>query len=166
MLREYLKNEASRCLIDVEPLPKKDVTYVELSFLAHATEDRERVQAAARTLLPPDIVNEVAITRKNFKGEYGNPIVFHKAMIRDSELAETLLRNIGLNLSQLDKETLSGELDLRLKKGNLYLRIDKQAAFKGKIRLCRSDPIRLRVRFRTSKPEEIREICRTLEVLP
>jgi RNA binding exosome subunit len=147
-------------------LPKKDVTYIELSFMAHATEDRDKVQAAARTLLPPNKVDEVAFTKKTLKGEYGNPIIFHKAMIRNHELAETLLRNIGLSLSPLDKETLSDELDLRLKKGNLYLRLNKQAALKGKIKLCRSDPIRLRARFRTSKPDEIREICRTLGVLP
>jgi RNA binding exosome subunit len=150
----------------VELLPKKDVTSVEMSLIAHATEDRDRVQAAARTLLPPDRVDEVAITRKNLKGEYGNLIILHSTIIRDPDIAEALLRNIGLKLSSLDKETLSEELELRLKKGNLYLRLDKQAAFKGNIRLCRSDPMRLRVRFRTSKSEEIREICRMLGVLP
>jgi RNA binding exosome subunit len=147
-------------------LAKNNIIHIELSFFAHATEDRDKVQAAAHTLLPPDRAQEMAITRKNLKGEYGNPIVFHKAMIRNPELAETILRDIGLNLSPLDKETLSNELDLRLKKGNLYLRLDKQAALKGKIKLCKSDPIRLRVRFKTSKPEEIREICHMLGVLP
>jgi RNA binding exosome subunit len=147
-------------------LAKNDIIHVELSFFAHATEDRDKVLKAVRNLLPAEFVEEVDISRKNLKGEYGNPIVFHKAMIRNPELAETIIRNIGLNLSPLDKETLSDELDLRLKKGNLYLRLDKQAAFKGKIKLCKSDPIRLRVRFRTSKPEEIREICHILGVLP
>jgi RNA binding exosome subunit len=147
-------------------LAKNDIIHVELSFFAHATEDRDKVLKAVRNLLPAEFVEEVDMSRKNLKGEYGNPIVFHKAMIRNPELAETIIRNIGLNLSPLDKETLSDELDLRLKKGNLYLRLDKQAAFKGKIKLCKSDPIRLRVRFRTSKPEEIREICHILGVLP
>jgi RNA binding exosome subunit len=147
-------------------LAKNNIIHVELSFFAHATEDRDKVLKAAYNLLPAEFVEEVDISKKNLKGEYGNPIVFHKAMIQNPELAETILRNIGLNLSPLDKETLSDELDLRLKKGNFYLRLDKQAAFKGKIRLCKSDPIRLRIRFKTSKPEEIREICRVLGVLP
>jgi RNA binding exosome subunit len=147
-------------------LPRNEILYVELSFLVHATEDRDKVLTAVRNLLPPEHVEEVDISQKNLKGEYGNPIAVFETIIRDPEIAEGFLRNIGSNLSPIDKETLLEELELRLTKGNLYLRLDKQAAFKGKPELCLADPIRLRIKFRTSKIEEITNIIRRLGMVP
>ncbi len=147
-------------------LPRNEILYVDLSFLVHATEERDKVLTAVRNLLPPEHVEEVAISQKNFKGEYGNPIAIFETQIRDPEIADGLLRNIGLRLSQIDKEALLDELELRLTKGNLYLRLNKQAAFKGKPELCLADPIRLRIKFRTSKIEEITNIIRRLGMVP
>jgi RNA binding exosome subunit len=147
-------------------LARNEIIYVELSFLAHATEDGDKVLMAVRNILPPEFAEEVAISKRNLKGEYGNPIAFCETRIRDPQITDALLRNIGLGLSSFDKETLLEELELRLTKGNLYLRLDKQAAFKGKPRLCIADPIRLRIKFRTSKIEEITAIIRRLGMVP
>ena len=143
-------------------LPRNEILYLELSFLVHATEDREKVLTAVRNLLPVEHVKEVDISQKNLKGEYGNPIAIFETIIREPEIAEGFLRNIGSNLSPIDKEALLEDLELRLTKGNLYLRLNKQAAFKGKLELCLADPIRLRIKFRTSKIEEIINIIRRL----
>jgi RNA binding exosome subunit len=147
-------------------LPRNEILYVELSFLVHATEDRDKVLTAVRNLLPPEHVEEVDISQKNLKGEYGNPIAIFETIIKDPEIADGLLRNVGSNLSPIDKEALLEDLELRLTKGNLYLRLDKQAAFKGKPELCLADPIRLRIKFRTSKIEEITNIIRRLGMVP
>jgi len=146
----------------VKSLAKNDIVCVNISFLSHATEDQAKVLAAARNVVPSEHVEEVSFNKKNLKGEYGNPIVFYEAKIKDPKIAEAILRNIGSSLSSFDRETLLRELRLRLTKGNLYLRLDKQAACKGILRLCLADPIRLRVKFRTSKIEEITEITRRL----
>jgi RNA binding exosome subunit len=147
-------------------LARNEITYIDLRFLAHATEDRDKVLAAVRNLLPPESINEVAISKRDLKGDYGNPIALYERQIRNPEITEALLRNIGLGLSPLDKETLLEELEIRLTKGNLYLRLDKQAAFEGKLKLCIADPVHLRIKFRTSKIEEIKAIIRRLGMIP
>jgi RNA binding exosome subunit len=147
-------------------LARTDILYVELGFLAHATEDRDKVLTAVHNLLPAESVDEVSISQKNLKGEFGNPIALFETKIKNPEVIEALLRNIGLGLSSLDKETLLEELELRLTKGNLYLRLDKQAAFKSKFKLCLADPIRLRIKFRTSKIDEITAIMGRFGMVP
>jgi len=147
-------------------LTKYDVMYVELSFLAHATEDRDRVLTAVRNLFPPEHAEKAKASQRTLQGEHGNPITVFEARIEEPEVAEGLLRNIGSNLPQAEKEDLLKGLELRLTKGNLYLRLDKQAAFKEKPELCLADPIRLRIKFRTSKVDEITNTVRRLGLVP
>jgi RNA binding exosome subunit len=147
-------------------LARNGIIYIELSFLVHATEDSDKVLMAVRNILPPEFAEEVSVSKRSLKGEYGNPIALCQTQIRNPQVTDALLRNIGLGLSSLDKETLLEDLELRLTKGNLYLRLDKQAAFKGKPKLCIADPIRLRIKFRTSKIEEITAMIRRLGMVP
>jgi len=150
----------------VTHLARNLIAYLELSLLAHATEDSDKVLKAAQNLFPTDCLDKIFFSKNTLKGEYGNPITFCKTQIENPELAEALLRNISSNLSTLDRETLLQELRMRTKKGNLFLRIDKQAAFMGKHKLGRADPIRLRIRFKTSRIEDIEETCRMIGMLP
>jgi len=150
----------------VTHLARCNIAYIEIGVLAHATEDPDKVLKAARNLLPPSHVDQLSFRRSTLKGEYGNPITLYKAQIGAPELAEALLKGIFSNLSVLDRETLLSELEMRLKKGNLYLRLDKQAAFASKCKLGRADPIHLRIKFRTSKIEAIRETCQKIGITP
>jgi RNA binding exosome subunit len=147
-------------------LPKNEVLSVELSLLVHATEDQDKVLTAVRNLFPPEHTKEITVSRKNLQGEYGNPISVFEAKIEDAAVVEGFLRNVGQNLPQVEKESLLEGLELRLTKGNLYLRLDKQAAFRGKPELCLADPIRLRIKFRTSKVDEITNTIRRLGLVP
>ncbi|KYH39567.1 MAG: hypothetical protein AYL33_007940 [Candidatus Bathyarchaeota archaeon B63] len=139
---------------------------IEVSLFAHATEDPQKVESAFRNILPSSRRDEVTLRKRVLKGEYGNPIVYYKAKITKMEIAEAILRKMACNLSTLDKEMLEGDLERRVEKGSLYIRLDKQAAYLGKFRLCNSDPIHLKVRFKTPKINSIRSICRDLGMLP
>lgn len=145
---------------------KKKISYVDLRFFAHATEDSDKVLSAAKNILPSNYVENVSFSKSNLKGEYGNPIILFRSQIREPEVAESLLHNISLNLPLIDKEELNQYLNLYVDRGSLYIRLSKQEAFKGKFRFSQADPIRIHVRFRASKIEEIREICRTIGLLP
>lgn len=145
---------------------KKKISYVDLSFFAHATEDSNKVLAAAKNILPSEYVEKVSFSKSNLKGEYGNPIISFRTQIREPEAAGSLLHNISLNLPLIDKEELSQHLNLYVDGGSLYIRLNKQEAFKGKFKFSQADPIRIRIRFKTSKIEEIREICQTIGLLP
>lgn len=145
---------------------KSKISYVNLGFFAHATEDPNRVLTAVKNILPSKYADKVSFSRKSLKGDYGNPIILFKTQIKDPEIAESLLLNISSNLPIIDKEDLLRHLNLHLNKGSLYIRLDKQEAFRGKFKLCRADPIRIQIRFKTSKVEEIRKICKMFGLLP
>jgi len=145
---------------------RKRIFSIEVSIFAHATEDPEKVKRAFQNILPPNEIEEVTLRKSVLKGEYGNPIIYYRARITKPEITEALLRRIGDNLPLHDKSALNSEFDRRLDRGKLYIRLDKQAAYTERYRLCNADPIHLKIRFKTSKIKEIKQICRELGMLP
>ena len=138
------------------------VAYVDIRFCAHATEDVDKVVMAVQNVLPSDHIEDVTFNRSNLEGHYGNPITFFDARIKDKETVRALVEKISSNLSSLDKEELGRTINRCVEKGSLYIRLDKQAALQGKIKLVTSDPIHIRIRFRKSKIEDVIQICREI----
>lgn len=145
---------------------RRKISYVDLSFFAHATEDQNKVLEAVKKIFPSRYANSVSFSKNTLKGEYGNPITFFKTKLREMEIIESLLRNISSNLPLIDKEELERNLSLHVDKGSLYIRLNKQEAFKGKLKLSQADPIRIRIRFKISGIEKIKETCREIGLLP
>ena len=146
-------------------MPQISVAYVDIRFFAHATEDADKVIEAVQNVLPSGHTEDIVFNKRNLRGHYGNPITFFEAKIKNKEAIRALVENLSSHLSELDKETLHREIHLHVEKGSLYVRLDKQAAFEGKLKLCTSDPIRIRIRFRKTKIEDIVKICRELGML-
>jgi len=147
-------------------LLKSSIAYIDISCFVHATEDLEKVMKAMKNAVPTDYAESISFVKSNLKGEYGNPIILFKSRIEDKTIAESVLRHVSSQLSTLDKEKLLQDLDLHLEKGNLYIRLDKQAALRGDLRLWTGDPLHLRIRFRKSKNEELMEILKDFGLLP
>jgi RNA binding exosome subunit len=147
-------------------LPQLPIAYVDIRFCAHATEDPDKVMKAVYNIFPSDKTEEITFNRSSLEGHYGNPITFFETRIKDKETVRALVENLSVNLGSLDKEELSRELHRCVENGSLYIRLDKQAAFQGKIKLVTSDPIRIRIRFRKNKLEDVTEICREIGMLP
>lgn len=125
-----------------------DVVSVELSTIAHATEDEDKVERAVRNLFPEGI-REVSLKRQKLSGHHKDPLTLISTRIKKRREAALMLRSIIALLPPLDRERLLEELEDRVdESGHLYLRIDKQKAFKGSGALHDVDPIRIKFSFR------------------
>jgi len=142
------------------------IAYIDISFFAHATEAENRVVEAAKRVLPVSQAENIVFERSNLRGHHGNPIALFEAKIKDRAIVKSVVENLSSNLSELDKDALQREIGLHVEKGNLYLRLDKQAAFQGEFKLSAADPIRVRIRFKRNRLEDVVQICREIGMLP
>jgi RNA binding exosome subunit len=146
--------------------PKTPIGYIDVRVFAHATEDPEKVLMAVCNLLPEELGEDLVFKKTRLTGHHGNPIVFFEAKLVDEHALPGVLRKIGSSLTSLDKEQLESELRLHLEKRDLYLRFDKQFAFKGEAKFSSDDPIRFKVHFKNKSHDEIIEFCRFVGLLP
>lgn len=146
-------------------MSKLPLAYVDIRFCAHATEDMDKVVMAVQNILPIDNIEDIKFSRRRLEGHYGNPITFFETRIKNEDTVRALVKNLSANLASLDQEELGKEMYKHIEKGSLYLRLDKQAALKNKIKLVTSDPISIRIRFKKSKIEDIIEVCREIGMI-
>jgi len=130
--------------------------------IAHATEDIQKVEQAIRSLIQLVIVGNVNLTRRYLKGHYGNMIATISAKLSAKELSSDPLRALSRQLTESDRRFLSENMKSCIDEdGNLYLRFDKQEAFMGKVRLHQGDPIRMKLKFASTRNSEtILKACR------
>ena len=136
-----------------------------ISTIRHATEDTEKVAQAIRNLSFG--VTSLGFTMTRAKGHHGNEITTSVFMIRNAKHAEIFLKNIWRGLSRLDRTEVYSSLASRIDStGSMFLRIDKQAALKGRIRLENTDPVKIEISFRTEpskRNEFVNNVRKTLE---
>jgi len=145
---------------------KHPIGYVEVRVFSHATENMTKVEVAVRNTLPEKLAAEAVFEKNNCVGHYGNPIVLIQTTLSNRELLPQALEKLGSSLSSIDKEQLAAELKQHIDKHNLYLRLDKQSAFLGTLRLATNDPIHFRIHFKNQTAEGIEHICRQAGLLP
>jgi len=112
-----------------------------LSAISHSTENSKKVKASILELLPKDIREKYAesFTLQVYKGFHGNEIKFIQIVIKGKD-AMNLLKNILCNLNESSINMLLETLNERIdKSGNLYLRVGKQDAYKGRIEFLEGD---------------------------
>jgi RNA binding exosome subunit len=125
-----------------------DVASVDVSVLAHATEDEDKVEKAVRNLFPED-AGEFRLKRQRLSGYHKDPITLITTRIRKRREAGRTFRFIIGLLSSLDQQRLLDELEDRVDEGgNLFIRLDKQKAFRGEGAIQEIDSIRLKFGFR------------------
>jgi len=115
---------------------------VEYVVLIHATEDFNKVIKAVENLMPPSLRGRKKVEVEETRGHYENPIHIAKASFRNPEYAIQAFSWIWARLSDEDKARLIKDLNLHLDdKSKLYMRLDKQEAFLGHLRLSTGDDV-------------------------
>ncbi|MCW4011427.1 MAG: hypothetical protein NWF07_00400 [Candidatus Bathyarchaeota archaeon] len=120
------------------------VRRAEINVFIHATEDRAKVIKAVHNLFPSGA--ELPIyTETNLEGYFGDPITTLSFVVKNRRPATELFENILANLSSLDYVSLMDELPQRIDETkNLYIRLDKQKAFLGKVVIEHHDALRVK----------------------
>ncbi|GAB6878516.1 RNA-binding protein [Halorubrum gandharaense] len=141
-------------------MPRIPFHYVDLRTFCYATEDEKRVTEALRTFLPED----TEIERAESVGHHGDRIVVLSARVERADEMRHVLDRLA-DLDELDR--VLGELDERVDDNcALFLRLDKQAAFRGDVRLGPGITLRSKVEAYPAKHEAAVENAReTLERL-
>lgn len=135
-------------------MPRVPFHYVDLRTFCYATEDEKRVEEALRTFLP----EEFEVERTVSTGHHGDRIIVFSARVENA----TDVRHVLARLSELpDFEALLDELDDRVTENcELFLRLDKQAAFKGDVRRGGGLTLRAKVEAYPAKKETAVESAR------
>lgn len=139
---------------------ERAVQSVQISTIAHATDDLDKVQAALRFILPESLKEREVFTRRYVQGHHRNPIVTFDAKftkpVEVDEFTDHLMRQLAKN----EKLLIERNLDLHSDdEGNLYIRLDKQQAFRGVVEPGDEDPIRVRLKF-SRLSGEVRELIK------
>ena len=115
-------------------MPEIPLHYVDLRTFCYATEDEKRVEEALRTFLPEDDDGQpFELDRAESEGHYGDRILVLSARVENADDVRHVLSRLA-DLESLD--AMIDELDERVTENTeLFLRLDKQAAFRGDVRL-------------------------------
>jgi RNA binding exosome subunit len=146
--------------------PSIPIAFIDIRVFAHATEDLEKVMDAVHNILPTEFIDSVTFKKADLSGHHGNPLVLLKTRIKEKRIALAIFEKLSSGLSIFEKDQLSSEIMQHLEKGNLYMRLDKQAAYRNEFKLNQIDPIHFRVHFKKHSPEEVIDICRKFGLLP
>ncbi|MCS7135516.1 MAG: RNA-binding domain-containing protein [Nitrososphaerota archaeon] len=114
--------------------------------ICHATEDEKKVLKALENVLGS--VEGGKLRREQLIGHYGDPIVLLTLELSDGDKARAVLEKLKKGLSVVEKLTLvSDAYEEKGQEGILYVRLDKQGAYLGSLRLSERDAIRLEFRI-------------------
>jgi len=99
------------------------IDYISIQTLCHATEDTESVLRAVRKLYP-------SFTKQRVTGYFGNPIYIFEAHIKKKREIAQILQLLKVHCALKLRNDLERRID---KKGNLYIRMNKQELCQGNI---------------------------------
>ena len=88
------------------------VQSVEISAIAHATDNLEKIQAALTTIMPESLKGRQLFTRRYLEGHYRNPITTFEARLTKPADVEEFTSNFFRRLSKSEKLRIERDLAL------------------------------------------------------
>lgn len=128
--------------------------YVDLRCFCYSTESEERVLEALNLFLPPDTEVERDVTQ----GHHGNEIVVFSKRLENSDE----IRYVMNKLLEADTiEEVKSQLDERVDPDcAFHIRIDKQAAYRGEVKIGEGITLRAKAEAYPAKHEKAVEAVR------
>jgi RNA binding exosome subunit len=127
------------------------VVSVEVSIFSYATEDERKVERALFNLVPEEVIRQ-SLRVERLSGHYRDPLLLIRGVIKDGEAAGEILRRLVMALPPVERERLVLEVEDRVDEANnLYLRLDKQKAYLGRVLMGEADAIRFKFKFSSSR---------------
>ncbi|RLE59735.1 MAG: exosome protein [Thermoprotei archaeon] len=140
--------------------------FMVIESYCHATEDEKRVLHAMLNILPDDVKQDVRVEESLLEGHYGNPIKILRITLYGDDMVIGILKGIISLMETSEIKYLLDTMDLRLDKNlNLYLRIDKNEAYIGKIKINEHGDDIIKIRFSLSKRKILRDLLEYLKRL-
>ena len=110
-----------------------DIASLSFRTFAHATEDEEKVEQALRFASGAE-----EIAKSKSEGYHGNPIVVMEARITRSREIKEFFTSLPIDDVRRLLDTLERRVD---EESMFFLRLDKQAAYEGRMSLGENDDI-------------------------
>lgn len=131
------------------------ISKVSMSLICHATEDQSKVEQALLNLLPEGIRSSAQVNYTLAKGHHGNEIRI-ASLVEEGSAAKDVVDYITKLLPPGDLLRLRDEMDRYFdSRSTFFLRLDKQKAFTGSLRLSESDDIiRVKISVQLRKGEQ------------
>jgi RNA binding exosome subunit len=141
------------------------ISFLEIRVFSHATENVEKVLATLRQITADEVLAEEELVHEELEGHHGNPITLIKTRVYKKAQVRKIIQNIVSRLDRTDRESLSSNIEDRIDDdGCLFIRVDKQAAYNGKIKLATADPIHIQIKLSMPRKQrgKIVEVSRSL----
>ncbi len=114
---------------------------LKIEVIVHATEDYQKIYDSLCDVfeIEPD-----EITKKEFLGHFGNPILMLHIQMKNKR-AEELIKKLISTISEKDTKDLLADINERISDSTLYLRFSKQNFVKKTLTFQEKDPVRIMI---------------------
>ena len=114
---------------------------LKIEIIVHATEDYQKMSDSLCDMFE---IESSEITKKEFSGHFGNPILMLHIQMKNKRAGE-LIKKLISTISRDDVKDLLAGMDERISDSTLYLRFSKQNFVKKTLTFQEKDPVRIMI---------------------
>ena len=114
---------------------------LKIEIIVHATEDYQKISDSLYDIFE---IESSEITKKEFLGHFGNPILMLHIQMKNKRAGE-LIKKLISTISRDDVKDLLAGMGERISDSTLYLRFSKQNFVKKILTFQEKDPVRIMI---------------------
>ena len=114
---------------------------LKIEIIVHATEDYQKISDSLCDIFE---IESSEITKKEFLGHFGNPILMLHIQMKNKRAGE-LIKKLISTISRDDVKDILAGMDERISDSTLYLRFSKQNFVKKTLTFQEKDPVRIMI---------------------